>query len=100
MSEQPGAANTPDGPGPVDLDERTDGGAPAANQRAGEHVHPGSFPAVGEGDPQGPGGALGGEGLSGPGEPQGVPVPSTDAAAGTSEELPVVQGLHVPSTAD
>ena len=100
MSEQQTASNRPDGDGTVDLSDRTDGGAPGANQRSGEHVHPGSFPAVGEGDPQAPGGALAGEGLSGPGEPQGVPVASTDAAAGTSEELPVVQGVHVPSTAD
>jgi hypothetical protein len=102
MTEQPGDANRPDGAGPVDLDDRVDGGAPAANQRAGEHVHPGTAPSVGEGDPQaaGDGPPSTGDGLSGPGEPQGVPVPSTDAAPGTSEELPVVQGMHVPDLTD
>ena len=56
MTEQPGEMNTPDGDGPVDLDDRVAGGAPAANQRAHEHVHPGSVPSmsVGEGDPQAP----------------------------------------------
>lgn len=56
MTEQPGEKSTPDGPDAVDLADRTDGGAPAANQRSSEHVHPGSAPAmtVGAGDPQAP----------------------------------------------
>lgn len=60
MTEQPGEMNTPadtEGEGTVDLGDRTDGGAPAANQREGAHVHPASDPSamtVGAGDPQAP----------------------------------------------
>ncbi len=61
MSEQPGEMNTPDDTrdeGSVDLEDRTDGGSPAANQRAAEHVHPvaadPSAMTVGAADPQAP----------------------------------------------
>jgi hypothetical protein len=135
MSEQPGQMNTPEdsqGEGTVDLGDRVDGGAPAANQRAREHVlEEQPSMTVGEGDPQAPSHPAaadrgvhvtapepstspeeqvtdvtasaaqvtpGRSGLTGPGEPQGVPVPSTDAAPGTSEDRSgVVQGARTPA---
>lgn len=45
--------------------------------------------------PQGPQGATGQVGGD-VGDPASVPVVSEEAAAGTSEQTPVVQGLHVP----
>lgn len=54
---------------------------------------------VGAGDPQAPGGAtdIGVPGATaGPGDAAGVPVTSETPATGTSEDLPVVQGVHTP----
>jgi hypothetical protein len=48
----------------------------------------------GEGAPQQPGGLR--HDRSGAGDAAGVPTTSTQAAPGSSEELPVVQGIHDP----
>ena len=71
----------------------------SANQRDAE-----PFPASatesetetpGAADPQQPGGASA-TGRGGPGDPASVPASGSDPAPSSSEELPVVQGLHVP----